>query len=186
MEWPIQGPKALSIQQIESRNWGIALDPHAPRGTRFTLRAAADKRSGSLYWLGTKGQNDLHLRLEVGSLVGQLSVLLRSDSELGQGVGVFFGPGRVSVQEEVNGQTKQLASAACPDIQPRVPFKVLFALMGKQFALAVNGHPLIAFENVAVPDSDQSMVRLVVQDSIKGEGEARSVLLVETPLTKLK
>jgi hypothetical protein len=58
--------------------------------------------------------------------------------------------------------------------------------MGCQLALAVNSHPLIALDTLAKPTSNQGMIRLVVQDSLKGVGEARSVRMIFTPLGKEK
>ena len=58
--------------------------------------------------------------------------------------------------------------------------------MGRQLALAVNDHPLVALETLSEPTSNKGMIRLVVQDSLKGVGEARSVRIVCTPLGKNK
>ena len=100
VERPVQGPTILSLQQIQGRDWGIGLDMRATRDIRFTLRAPADKRSGSLYWLGTVGLNDVHLRMEVKSLVGEMRILLRSDPDAGEDVSIVFGRGKVSVDQD--------------------------------------------------------------------------------------
>jgi len=186
VERPVQGSTILSLQQIQGRNWGMGVDIDSPRDTRFTLRSPADKRSGSLYWLGTLGLNDVHLRIEVKSLVGEMRLLLRSDPAAGEDVSVVFGKGKVSVDQTKNSVVTRLASAPCPDIQPNTPFTAVLAVMGRQLALAVNGHPLVALETLSEPTSSKGMIRLVVQDSLQGVGEARSVRIVCTPLGKNK
>jgi len=184
VERPIQEPTLLSLQQIQGRNWGIGLDLGATHDTRFTLRAPADKRSGSFYWLGTVGLNDVHLRMEVKSLIGEMRVMLRSDPSAGEEVSIIFSRGKVAIQQMRNGQTETLATAPCPDILPNTPFTTVLAVMGRQLALAVNGHPIVALETLSEPSSTKGMIRLLVQDSLKGVGEARSVRIICTPLGK--
>jgi Polysaccharide deacetylase len=186
VERPIHGSTILSLQQIQGRDWGIGLDPAAARETRFTLRAPSGKRSGSLYWLGTVGANDAHLRVEVTSLIGEMRILMRSDPSTGNGVSIVFGRGKVAVDQEINFQTQRLADVPCPDIMPNTPFNATLAVMGRQLALAVNNHPLVALETLSEPTSHQGMIRLAVQDSLKGVGEARSVRMIFTPLGKEK
>ena len=186
VERPVQGPAILSLQQIQGKNWGIGLDMASTHDTHFTLRAPPDKRSGSLYWLGTAGLNDLHLRMEVKSLVGEMRLLLRSDQATGEDVAIVFGRGKVSVDKDKGTESTRLASVPCPDIAPNTPFTAVLAVMGRQLALAVNGHPLVALETLPEPTSSKGMIRLVVQDSLKGVGEARSVRIVCTPLGKNK
>ncbi len=185
VERPVQAATLLTLQQIQGRNWGMGVDLDSPRDTHFTLRAPPDKRSGSLYWLGTLGLNDVHLRIEVKSLVGEMRVLLRSDPVAGEEVSIVFGRGKVSIDQTKNSQTTRLATAPCPDIMPNTPFNAVLAVMGKQLALAVNGHPLVALETLSEPTSNKGMIRLVVQDSLQGVGEARSVRIVCTPLEKI-
>lgn len=184
VERPLHASSLLSMQQIQGRDWGIGLDAGSTHDERFTLRAPPSKRSGSLYWLGTLGANDAHLRLEVKSLVGEMRVLLRSDLEKGNGLSVVFGRGKVAVDQDKNFQTERLAGVDCPDIAPLTPFSATLAVMGRQLALAVNNHPLIALDSLSEPSSGNGMVRLVIQDSLKGVGEARSVRMIFTPLEK--
>ena len=186
VERPLRATASLSLQQIQGRSWGIGRDVGAARDERFTLRAPADKRSGSIYWLGTLGENDAHLRIDMKSLVGEMRLLLRSDPSTGNGVSVIFGNGKVAVDQDRNFKTERLADVSCPDIVPRVPFTASLAMMGHQLALAVNNHPLLALDTLSRPISNQGMVRLVVQDSIKGVGEARSVRMIFTPLGRDK
>jgi len=186
VERPLLASASLSLQQIQGKNWGIGLDAKSARNEHFTLRAPTDRRSGSVYWLGTMGANDAHLRMEVKSLVGEMRILLRSDLSTGNGVSVIFANGKVAVDQDMNFQTKRLADVSCPDILPRIPFTATLAMMGRQLALAVNSHPLIALDTLSKPTSNQGMIRLVVQDSLKGVGEARSVRMIFTPLGKDK
>jgi hypothetical protein len=186
VERPLHSSALLSLQQIQGKNWGIGLDAESTHDTHFTLRAPPDKRSGSLYWLGTLGANDVHLRIEVKSLVGEMRILLRSDLSTGNGLSVLFTRGKVAVDQETNFNTERLANVPCSDIAPLVPFKATLAVMGRQLALAVNNHPLVALKTLSEPTSNQGMIRLVVQDSLKGVGEARSVRMIFTPLGKDK
>jgi hypothetical protein len=186
VERPLHGSALLSLQQIQGRAWGIGLDAGSPREQRFTLRAPPGSRSGSIYWLGTLGANDVHLRMEVQSLVGEMHILVRSDPSTGNGLAVIFERGRVTVDQDKNFKTERLAAVPCREIMPRAPFKATLAVMGRQLALAVNGHPLVALDTLSEPAANQGMIRLVVQDSLKGVGEARSVRMIFTPLGKDK
>ncbi len=186
VERPVQDSKLLSLQQIQGRNWGMAVDIGATHDTRFTLRAPADKRSGSLYWLGTAGLSNVHLRMEVKSLVGEMRLLLRSDPAAGEDVSVILARGKAVIEQTRSGKAETLASVPCPDILPNTPFTAVLAVMGRQLALAVNGHPLVALDSLSEPTSSKGMIRLVVQDSLKGVGEARSVRIICTPLGKIK
>jgi len=186
VERPLRASSLLSLQQIQGRVWGIGLDVGSAHQERFTLRAPPDRRSGSLYWWGTMGVNDAHLRVEVKSLVGEMRILLRSDLSTGSGVSVVFGNGKVAVDQDKNFQTERLADASCPEIVPRSPFTATLAMMGRQLALAVNNHPVIALDTLSRHPSNQGMIRLIVQDSLKGVGEARSVRMIFTPLGKDK
>jgi len=184
VERPVQGPTILSLQQIQGRNWGIGMDIDSTRDTRFTLRAPADKRSGSFYWLGTLGLNDVHLRIEVKSLIGEMRILLRSDPVTGEDVSVVLGRGKVAVEQTRNFKAETLATVPCPDITPNIPFTALLAIKGRELAVAVNDHPLVALDSLSLPTSNKGMIRLVVQDSLTGVGEARSVRMICTPLQK--
>jgi len=184
VERPLHATASLSLQQIQGRSWGIGLDAVSTREERFSLRAPGDRRSGSVYWLGTMGANDVHLRMDVKSLVGEMRLLMRSDLSMGEGVSIIFGNGKVAVDKDKNFKTTRLADVSCPELMPRVPFAVTLAIMGHQLALAVNNHPLIALDTLSTPTSNQGMIRLVVQDSLKGVGEARSVRMIFTPLGK--
>ncbi len=183
VELPLNSPAYLSLQQIQGRNWGINVDYKAARERRFSLHSGTDKRSGSLYWLGTQGLKDLQIRFEVRRLSGEMLFLLRSDQDAGEYVGVRFSNGRVSVEQQSSGATTRLASSACPDLIPGTPFNAVFAVRGRQLAVAVNEHPLIALDSLRPSASTQGMVRLVIQNSIKGVAEAQSVKILCTPLT---
>ena len=98
----------------------------------------------------------------------------------------FSAAGKSPSIKTQNSHAETLASVPCPDIVPNTPFTAVLAVMGRQLALAVNSHPLVALETLSEPTSNKGMIRLVVQDSLTGVGEARSVRIICTPVREKK
>jgi len=172
----------LSLQVIQSRSWGIGLDIGAVRDTRFTLRAPTDKRSGSLYWLGTPALTMCTCEWR-SNLWWVNAILLRSDQAAGDDVSILFSKGKWrSSKTEI--QRRSLWPACLVRTSSPIPLSPPFWPSWDGNWLWRQRHPLVALESLSEPTSNKGMIRLVVQDSLKGVGEARSVRIVCTPLGK--
>lgn len=187
-EVPLRGRTALAAVNIFDQTYGLpAYDLAAERLSRFNLVAPEHARSAWVQWLGAAGVADMTLDLDVGLVVGELWVSMRSEAEAGHAVRVGFTADRVVVDRSLWGREARLAEVRLP---PRVrrPLAARVELRGRRLRLEVDEGParrgvLVREVDVGlVPALPRAALELLVYNKVRGVAQARSVALTATPL----
>lgn len=187
-EVPLRGRTALAAANIFNQTYGLpAYDLTAERLSRFNLVAPAHARSAWVQWLGAAGLRDVALDLDVGLLVGELWVSMRSDGEAGHSVRVGFTADQVVVDRSLWGRESRLAAIPVPP-RLRRPLAARVELRGRRLRLELDEGParpgvLVREVDVGdVPALPRAALELLVYNKVRGVAQARSVALTATPL----
>ena len=181
-EAPIRGTAYLTAREIQGRTWGMAVEVSSGNeAPRFRLCTRPDARSATISWPSTLGPKNLQLELRLASLVGELWVFLCSDRQTGQNLRVGFRADAVVVEQDSQGQQRQLASFSWPE--PRIDgFAATLHLGGRRLRVSVNGKALPELVVPEATESERAMVEIMVYDQVRGAACAESVSLVFTSL----
>ena len=182
MELPLYKPVRLSARNIQHYLWGIAMDSSSHADSRFAFQPHLSMTSRSLYWLGTRGVNDLRLRMDVPAFFGQLFFWLRSDPDTGSGIGVGFSKDQIFVdQMDSEGVRRRL------QMFPRHPagnsIQATITLVGDTLDLQEDGSPALHIALAPEEISGKSRVRMTVYDRIRGAASVDVKEIVLTPLS---
>lgn len=181
-EVPIDNTAHLTARRVGPRIWGLAVDAHATADRQpFALTVPMDTRATALSWACTSGHNDLVLDMNLLARFGDLWVLLRSNSFLGQGIRVGFTKDAILVEQDVGGVRTKLAETPWPaGAQDRLMATII--LHHDHLAISVNDQPVLAVGSLAPPADRHGVVELVLSDKIRGAAGIESASFVLVPL----
>ncbi len=182
-ERPLREPSYLSIREIRSQQWGMVIPVRdSPNEPAFKFELPVEKRGAWLSWPGTRGVNDLSLKMDVSALTGELWLILRSDNQLGQGLRIAFANGRVLVEEERNHQRSVLAWSAVPALRQPGSFTAEVELVGSRLAIVINGLARLTIPHLPAFTGQEGVIRAAIYDKITGAAQVGSVKILATPL----
>ncbi len=176
-EEPLQINGFLTLKNISGHNWGIIMPVTSAANPGFSLKAPMEGRTANLSWLGTRGIKDAQFRLNVQSLSGEMWLMMRSDEEVGESVGVCFGNGVLTVGQARDHQFRPIATYPIESLRQPTSFLARISLNGPNLVVTVNGVQAARLNSLTPPQSDEGIVRMLVYDKIMGGAQVESVKL---------
>ncbi len=178
----LHGKGVLTLKRIQEHNWGIILPEASSQDSSFTFKAPSDSRTANLSWLGTKWRYDAQFNIEVKMLTGELWLLMRSDEEAGENIGVCFLNGKLSLTVKTHNESRSLLEVFVPSLAQPANFSAKVVLKGADLAVTVNGIVVAHTKNVPKLSSEEGIVRLTAYDKIAGAAHAESIKLTMSEL----
>lgn len=183
-EAPLREPSWLTSRSIGPTRWGLVerQSQIAAESAGFSLRVPIDRRSARVSWLGTRGNRDVDLRLDVHSLTGELWIWLRSDEAAGESVRVAFTNGRAVLEQESSHAVRVITASAVPGLRQPGTFSASLRLEGSRIQVNVNGIRALSWDRLDLPQSAVGLTRLIVYDKVMGGGGAERIRISAAPL----
>jgi hypothetical protein len=180
-EQPLDGPNQLVYEKIQDHKWGVIVPLNADVSP-FDLKAPMEERTAGLSWLGTRGVDNAAVDVEVEFFSGEFWVLLRSNEEKSEHIGVCFSNGRLLVSQMIQEKTYELYNQAVPSLARGVPFFARVVLRGDDLRVWVNGFESAHVTKLVPPSTGEGILRLKIYDKILGAAYARGIKLQMAPL----
>ncbi|MBI2173926.1 MAG: hypothetical protein HYU33_01855 [Candidatus Omnitrophica bacterium] len=181
-EVPVEGPAYLTVRQIGSRVWSLAVEAEGtPQRQPFGLEASMNSRLAALSWASTSGKNDHLLELNLLSQSGDVWVLLRSNQEIGQAIRIGFTTEQILVEQDHEQTRTRLAAVPWPEL-PRDRLMATILLQGNQLQLNLGDQPVLRLDSIREPMDSQGHVELVVYDKVRGAAGVKLASLIFVPL----
>ncbi len=183
VEVPLKEMSALLAKTIDGKVRGLAVSPESQTPPAFNLQASPDRRVAMLWWPSTEGQNNFMLEMKLSELVGELWLSLRANEQGRSGIRIGITQSLVSVDEEVNGNKKQLLVLAPSGVRHK-PFQCKVVLVDSEMKLYVNNREVWKYAALRVPNVKDGRFGLMLYDRIRGSAQANGLEILFNPLSK--
>jgi len=169
---------------LYGRQWGVFKPGAQAEYKGFDMEADPERRGDSIVFNGALRSRDLKLELDIESLVGELWITMRADLDKGRCVRIGFMSDYLLVDQS-DGKTNRRAAALpwTPPADGRI--SALVSLKGNRVELSLPGQPTRTVELAPMREPKDKLYGLLtftVHGKIRGQGQAKGVRVVATPL----
>jgi hypothetical protein len=181
-EIPIQKRAQLTYRKLYRRFAGMAIE-NAPGGTTpppFNLEPDLESHASTLSWPGTRGIANMQLHFKTASWVGEMWLMLQSETEKRQSIRVGFKEGVVMVRAD-HLADRPLAVHKLPRLE-RGPLDAWLRVQNQVLTLRINGRLLPPIDLLQVEAPKEGLVQFYIQDKVRGTAQAAGVDLHLTVL----
>ena len=148
----------------------------------FNFKSESSRRTASVSWLGSLGQEDFRLSIRAKRLFGQLWFLLRSDRVNGGCVRVGFTGTDLAVEQAQDGLNARLANYSYV-LSPTNALQASLALEGSQLRIRFGTNEVVV-GGIEVAGGPQGMLEMLTYDRVRGAGTAEGLELYYEPSPK--
>jgi hypothetical protein len=181
VELPLTGPSHLYLKNVANRPRALhKLVSENKTAPAFDLAVDSDKRVRAVYWPSTEGTQNFSVDVDVQKLQEEFWLFLRSDPEKKQGLRIGFTNDLITVEQEVDGQLKELA------IHPMVwgahrAFSCRVILSDKNLKLQMKGRSILDLKLPHSSPSAYAKFGIMLYGRLRGSAQANQISLTFTP-----
>jgi hypothetical protein len=177
-ESPANDKVFLGKAVIHSREWGIT----SPREVRFDLAAPLNNRSARLFWMGTRSHPDFRINFSVGSLIGEIWLVLRFDEVSGSAIQVIMSGKDLVVEQRDGGVYKRLMSFPMQRSFQESNFGLGLTMRGQNLSISIYGKTYLIVCPAASSSAGRGIIQVFLTDKIRGIAKAQHIRMLFTPL----